>query len=82
MSQNSGLVRLSITPKKLELREKVTMALAKPPVHTPISKMPVSPLKTPNKAFRENNSEINLFNVNYELKNKTSAKENWNDVSF
>lgn len=81
LSQNLGLMRLSITPKKMELREKVNFALSKPPVHTPMGKVPMTPMRNPTK--HSLNSEIRLCNVNSEIKfENMSAQENWNDVSF
>jgi hypothetical protein len=80
-SQNLGLMRLSITPKKMELREKVNFALSKPPVHTPMGKMPMTPMRAPNK--HSLNSEIRIYNVNSEIKlENMSQQDNWNDVSF
>ncbi|CAI2387057.1 unnamed protein product [Moneuplotes crassus] len=93
-AKNMGRMCLHITPKKLVLRDKVNMALAKPPVHTPISRMPTSPHKTPHRVFQENNdrenthresthSEVDMFSrSNLRRKTSTGAKENWNDVSF
>lgn len=93
-AKGMGLISLNITPKKLNLREKVNIALAKPPVHTPIAKMPKSPSKSPNRAFgesnhRENNnresthSEANMFSASHARRqSSTESKENWNDVSF
>jgi len=83
LSQNMGLMTLSISPKKMNLREKVNHAMARPPMHTPISRMPVSPNKTPTRGLLGNNSEIRLTNMNsQDLSYSQSWKENWNDVSF
>lgn len=82
-AHNMGLMSLSITPRKLELREKVTQALTKPPVHTPISKMPKSPTKSPNRPFSEENGQFHFRNHNSEIKiDVDDIKENWNDLSF
>lgn len=66
LSQNLGLMRLRITPKKIELREKVTKALTKPPVPMKINKMPVSPSKFADRSgsftFESNTfNNLNLF---------------------
>ena len=76
-TQNMGLISLSITPRKLELREMVNNALSKPPIHVPINRLPMSPIKTPNGAFQEESSEVNLANVNTFTRNtNTEANEN------
>lgn len=83
LSQNLGMMTLSITPRRMELREKVTMALSKPPVHTPISRIPTSPIKSPTKVFQQHNTEIKLSNMNSEITfENLNGKENWNDISF
>ena len=82
-TQSMGLISLSITPRKLELREMVNNALSKPPIHVPISRLPMSPIKTPNRAFQDESSEVSLANVKTFARNtNTEAKENWNDMSF
>ncbi|CAI2387136.1 unnamed protein product [Moneuplotes crassus] len=82
--KNMGLISIHITPKKLGLRDKVNISLSKPPAHTPISKMPTSPHKTPNRVFQdENNCEPDLFaQNNVREENSNDSKQDWNDVSF
>jgi hypothetical protein len=41
--QGLGCMRLRISPRKMELREKVNMALTKPPMPMKINRMPASP---------------------------------------
>ena len=42
-SQGMGLMRLRVSPKPMELREKVNLALSKPPMPVKANKMPSSP---------------------------------------
>ena len=82
LAKNMGIMSVSITPRKLELREKVTMALAKPPVHTPISRLPKSPNKNPNRPFSEENGQFKFRNLNTDFKvDPNDCKENY-DLSF
>jgi hypothetical protein len=84
LSQNMGLMTLSISPKKLNLREKVNNALSKPPPHAPISKMPVSPMKSPTKGLMgASEFDYNPFKIMNESKfDRNDSKENWNELSF
>jgi hypothetical protein len=46
-----------------------------------MGKMPMTPMRAPNK--HSLNSEIRIYNVNSEIKlENMSQQDNWNDVSF
>lgn len=64
LSQNLGLMQLRITPKKMELREKVKMALTKPPVPYKINAMPVSPRKYQKEEIESVSSRGKRFGFN------------------